>query len=247
MGLLLRGRRFFWPAPVLLVVTFLFLLPFANEKKLHYQQVSADPVTAFEKTMEMPMDERIRVIVEFWAIGINAGRELAFVVHGLQYGLTSLQYGASYRDALQQLVPRALWPDKPSFNQTINHSLVHRIGLVGKGDRYTSWGIGCLGEMVWNFGIVGLLGGLPITFLAASWLDKWAEHNLRQPIMMLLVKGGLFFVFMGLSAMVSMVTYVLWLCLVGYGVDRVFKIGRIPVRRAQPVRTHVPATSKLST
>ena len=245
MGLLLKGRRFLWMAPVFLVFTLLFLLPFANEKKLHYEQVSADPVAAFEKTIDMPMDERLQFVVDFWAKRINGARELAFVVHGLQYKRISLRYGASYRDALQQLVPRALWPDKPSFNLERNYYLARRIGLVSKEDRGTSWGINYLAETVWNFGILGLTWSPAITFLAASWLDKWAERSLRRPIMVFLVEGALFFVFMDLVGMVNVTTYVLWLCLVGYGVDRILKVRRIPVSRAQP--THVPAMYKLST
>ena len=246
MGLLLRGRRFFWPAPVLLVFTLFFLLPFAHEKKMHYQQVSADPVAAFEKTIDMPMDKRMRFVAEFWAIRINGARELAFVVHGLQYELISLRYGAIYWDALRQLVPRALWPGKPLFNRERNYYLARRIGLVKKGDRNTSWGLNYLAETVWNFGILSLLWVLPITFLAASWLDKWAERNLKRPIMVFLVKGALFFVFMDLVNMVNVTTYVLWLCLAGYGVDRILKTRRIRVSRAQPVRAHVPAVYKLS-
>ena len=247
MGFLLKGRRFLWLAPVLLVLTLLFLLPFAHEKKLHYEQVSADPVTAFEQTIDLPMDERLQLVADFWAKRINGARELAFVVHGLQYELISLRYGASYLDALQQLVPRALWPDKPSFNRERNYYLARRIGLVSKEDKRTSWGINYLAEMVWNFGILGLIWGPPITFLAASWLDKWTERNLSQPIMVMFVRGALFFVFMDLVGMVNVMTYVLWLCLVGYGVDRILRTRRIPVSRAQRVRTHVPTMYKPST
>jgi hypothetical protein len=247
MGLLLKSRRFLWTAPVFFVFTLLFLLPFANEKKLHYEKVSADPVAAFVKTIDMPVDKRAKFVAEFWAKRINGGRELAFVVNGLKSGLIVLRYGASYRDALQQLVPRALWPGKPSFNQEMNYYLARRIGLVDKGNRYTSWGISYFAETVWNFGILGLIWGVPIIFLAANWLDKWAERNLRRPIMVVLVRGALFFVFMDLVGMVNVATYVLWLCLVGYSVDRILKTERIPVSRAQPVRAHVPATYKLST
>jgi hypothetical protein len=247
MGLLLKGRRFLWMAPVILVFTLLFLLPFANENKVHNEQVSADPMSAFEKTIEMPMDERMQFVTNFWAKRINGARELAFVVHGLRYELISLRYGASYQDALQQLVPRALWPGKPSFNLERNYYLARRIGLVGKEDKGTSWGINYLAETVWNFGISGLIWGLPITFLAASWLDKWAERNLKRPIMLFLVKGALFFVFIDLVGMVNTTTYVLWLFLVGYGVNRILTIRTKPGSRAEPVRTHVPATYKLST
>ncbi len=247
MGLLLKGRRFFWMAPVCLVLILLFLLPFANEKKLHYKQVSADRLAAFEKTMELPMDKRMEFVADFWGKRINGARELAFVVHGLQYERISLRYGASYWEALQQLVPRELWPGKPAFNLETNYYLARRIGLVGREDRSTSWGINYLAETVWNFGILGLIWGLPITFLAASWLDKWTERNLRRPIMVILVKGALFFVFMDLVGIVNVTTYVLWLCIVGYGVDRILKIERIAVSRAQPGRAHVPAMYKLST
>jgi hypothetical protein len=144
-------------------------------------------------------------------------------------------------------VPRALWPGKPSFNLERNYYLARRIGLVGKEDKGTSWGINYLAETVWNFGISGLIWGLPITFLAASWLDKWAERNLKRPIMLFLVKGALFFVFIDLVGMVNTTTYVLWLFLVGYGVNRILTIRTKPGSRAEPVRTHVPATYKLST
>ena len=65
--------------------------------------------------------------------------------------------------------------------------------------------------------------------------------------MVILVKGALFFVFMDLVGIVNVTTYVLWLCIVGYGVDRILKIERIAVSRAQPGRAHVPAMYKLST
>ncbi len=241
MGLLLKGRRFLWVAPIILVFTVLILLPFANEKKLHYEQVSSDPMGALEKTIDMPIDERMQFLTGFWAKRIDGARELAFVIHGLKYRLISPRYGASYLEAVQQLVPRVLWPGKPSFNVERNYYLSRRIGLVGKEDKGTSWGINYLAETVWNFGILGLIAAVPFTFLAASWLDKWVDHNFKRPIMSLMVNGALFFVFIDLVGMVNTTTYVLWLCLVGYSVNRILARSTKHESRAKLVGIHAPA------
>jgi hypothetical protein len=65
--------------------------------------------------------------------------------------------------------------------------------------------------------------------------------------MLFLVKGALFFVFIDLVGMVNTTTYVLWLCLVGYGVNRILARSTKPESRAKLAGIYTPAAYRYFT
>jgi hypothetical protein len=72
-------------------------------------------------------------------------------------------YGRSVWEALQALVPRALWPDKPVFGGS-GDIVADMTGL--QLSKTTSWGVGNVMEFQINFGIPGLVIG----FFGLGWL-----------------------------------------------------------------------------
>lgn len=239
LGFALRGRRTMMFAPLLLVASIVILLPFANEKKTRYEQVVADPVGAFESTLTMPLYHRMQFMADFWGNRVDGARELAFVVDGLDSGLISLRHGLSYWEAIEQLIPRAIWPDKPSFNQENNYLLSRSIGLVSWNDEQTSWGVNYFAETVWNFGVLCVFWVLPVGLAAANWLDRQVQAWLRHALLIWLLEGALFFKFMDLVGVANTWEYVLWLCFVGLLIDRLAGIRGSWSPHSTPVPTAV--------
>ena len=143
----------------------------------------------------MPLGERLQFLSDSWAMRVDGACETAFVMNGLDSNLISLRRGVSYWEAIEQLVPRTFWPDKPEFNLETNHVLAQTIRLVGPADNDTSWCVNFLAETVWNFGLVSLLVALPVTFTLSTWLDRALHGWLKHPVALLVVEGALFFKF----------------------------------------------------
>jgi hypothetical protein len=206
--------------PVLAVaLALLVLLPFANEKKIHYQEVSRDPVGAFVRTLDLSMSQRVAFLTRFWAIRINAAREMGFVAHAIDAGRVPLRYGVSYWEAVQQLVPRALWPEKPSFNTTMNVDFARDIGLVAKTNKKTAWGVNVFAEAVWNFGGWALALFVPLFALGVAAIDELFARRIRHPTLRWVLGGALFFLIFGGASLVQMVTYLMWMFLFGAAGD----------------------------
>ncbi len=229
LGLILRRRRLVFSAQFLVILSLLFLLPFANEKKMHYEEVVADPLGTFAETLRATPSERSDFIIDFWAVRINGLREAAFVTRGLEGGDISYRYGLTYWEAAQQLVPRALWPSKPSFNQTTNYYLARQIGLLSWVDDHTSWGVNFFAEAIWNVGLWGLFLFVPILFFFINGLDKFVQKRVKREILRWLAQGALFFMFIDSVGLVNMATYLLWILVLVLLIERL--MGSIPVLR----------------
>jgi hypothetical protein len=243
LGLILRRRKLIFSAQFLVLLSLLFLLPFANEKKMHYDEVVADPLGTFGDTLEASPSERVDFVTDFWAVRINGLREAAFVTRGLQEGDISYRYGLTYWEAAQQLVPRALWPDKPSFNLTTNYFLAREIGLLSWGDDHTSWGVNFYAEAIWNLGLWGLFVFVPILFFLANRLDQFVRKSVRKEVLRWLVQGALFFMFIDTVGLVNMATYILWILLLSLIIERL--LDSVPVlEKPRRGRLLVPGSAR---
>lgn len=194
-------------------------LPFAHEKKVRYEEVMVDPISALGHTLRMPPADRLMFVANFWAIRINGAREIGHVVDGLEAGRVDLRGGLTYWEALQQLVPRVIWPAKPSFNETTNYDLARQLRLLGWEDFDTSWGISIYAEAVWNFGALSLAIFIPLAFWLAEKVDYVVARRTRRLIAGWLIRTSLFFQFLAIVGLVNVTTYVLWSFLVGKGLD----------------------------
>jgi hypothetical protein len=233
IGMFMRNRRQIMLPAATLVFALLFLLPFVHEKKIHFEEVSKDPVGTFGQTLDLSLEERSNFLAGFWALRINAARELGFVVDGLANGSIRERGGLSYWEALQQLVPRVLWPSKPSFNLITNFDLAREIGLVGKSDKTTSWGVNVFAEAVWNFGSPLMLLFVPLFCLLAAGLDRLIPTVARDPTVAWTLSATLFFQFLGGPGLVQVATYVLWL----------FLAARLASRLLETRAPHQPLTA----
>ena len=114
IGYLWRTRRV--AAPIVGIgITLLVVLPFAQLKKHNYAEVSLHPVSTFVETLSMSPATRLLSVAEFWAVRIDGALEMAYVENALYSGQLQLRGGLTYLEAMEQLIPRVLWPEKPSF------------------------------------------------------------------------------------------------------------------------------------
>jgi hypothetical protein len=233
LGLMLRGGRMLIASQLLLVASLLFLLPFANQKKIHYDNVIADPFTTFGEILETSLEERLRFVGDFWSIRINGLREAAFVSKGLAEGDISYRYGETYWEALQQLVPRVVWPDKPSFNQTSGFTLPREIGLLSWRDQSTSWGVNFYAEAIWNIGQSGLLLFVPLLFFLVAKLDEVILKRMNNDVLRWLVQGALFFMFIDCVGLVNMGTYLIWSIIIAVVIESALR-AVLPLRDSSP-------------
>jgi hypothetical protein len=95
-------------------------------------------------------------------VGLNAMR--------LQQGAIDYRYGETLLNGLIQLIPRALWPGKPTFGGS-NDLVAEMTGL--ELSKETSWGVGNVMEFYANFGMPGVIGG----FLGLGWLLGWLDRR----------------------------------------------------------------------
>jgi hypothetical protein len=223
LGLFLRHRKLLLPIATLLF-GLLIMLPFAHAKKLRFEEVRQDPVGQFAGTLDLSLEERLDFLARFWSLRINGARELGYVVDGLRAGRIQVRDGETYWEAVQQLVPRVLWREKPEFNRVANFKLARDVGLVSKGDKTTSWGVNLYAEAVWNFGTFALLLFLPL-FTFGAWLIDRLAARLRDPSTATVVSSTLFFQFLTAVGLVTMVTFLLWLFLFGFLLDRLLRSG----------------------
>jgi hypothetical protein len=220
-------------ALILAVLVIALAIPFAHEKKVRYDEVTARPVQTLTDLALMPIGERLAILTGFWAVRIDSAREIGYVVDGLESGVIGHRGGLTYWEAVQQLVPRVIWPGKPSFNETTNYYLARQLGLVGWDDVDTSWGVSLFAEAVWNFGIAALVIFIPAMFTLTGWVDRRACGQMRHEITGWLVRIVLFFLFLAVVGLVNATTYVVWGVLTVKGLDVWLSLGR---QRLAPAR-----------
>lgn len=226
LALLLRRPDRPLRALTLAILAIALAVPFAHEKRVRYADVIARPVETLVEMAAMPVGERLAVLTGFWAVRIDSAREIGYVVDGLESGVIGLRGGLTYWETIQQLVPRVIWPGKPSFNETTNYYLARQLGLVGWDDMDTSWSVSLFAEAVWNFGTPALLLFIPVIFALTDWIDRCVGRQMRQPVTGWLMRVVLFFLFLAVVSLVNSATYVAWGFLVVKALDVWLTMGR---------------------
>jgi hypothetical protein len=101
-------------------------------------------------------------------------------------GVVPYQYGRLYSYAVVSLIPRFLWPEKPSMNEA-NQFYQVAYGVTAQKDlKSVSISVGLLAEGYINF---GWLGAAVVMFLLGVLLDFWNETLLTGRSMLLLGLG----------------------------------------------------------
>jgi hypothetical protein len=212
-GLVLRNKKLFWIGLVLGPLFLLFVLPFQNLKKagkIRDDQSYSDAFVISLNSKASPFD----LAVNFVAYRLNYGRESAYVIRGIDRNYIEYRYGETYMEMVLQLIPRVVWPDKPSYNYYTGFVLPRKIGLSARIDRHTSWGVNYFAEFLYNFP----LQALPIFFLVywgiLIWLDKLSSKMSLLPELRMLLQFALFFQVLSTVTIVNAATYFLWIFIV---------------------------------
>jgi hypothetical protein len=96
-------------------------------------------------------------------VRLNQNMFVGLAAARIKQGQVDFLNGQSVSDGVISMIPRALWPDKPTTAGS-GQTVAEMTGLQLNED--TSWGVGNVMEFYINFGIPGVMGG----FLALGWL-----------------------------------------------------------------------------
>lgn len=212
IGLVLRNKKYLLTAILAGPLLFIVILPFQNIKKRGDIKEGAY-IEAIATSMDSKVDP-IDVATGFLAYRMNYGRESAYVLRGIDKQYISYRYGETYQELVLQLIPRFVWPDKPSYNHFTGFVLPRKIGLSAKIDRTTSWGVNYFAEFMYNFP----RGYLPFFFLII-WLlfkgfDALSESMKLAPGVRLLLQFSLFFQVLNTVSIVNSATYFFWIFII---------------------------------
>ena len=118
-------------------------------------------------TLEERLDRVSRIFTDFELFDPSNSRHLAaldarlnqnhfvgLAVLRLDQGTIDYRYGETFWHGILQLIPRVIWPEKPSFGGS-NDLVAEMTGL--KLSRETSWGVGNVLEFYVNFGMTGIV------------------------------------------------------------------------------------------
>ncbi len=87
--------------------------------------------------------------------------------------------GATFLPILSKLVPRFLWPDKPSEDS--GNRWARQFGYIGPGDFTTSFNLPWLTEMYINFGWAGVVGVSILVGALISFITRWLVFGAQTP------------------------------------------------------------------
>ena len=163
-------------------------------------------------------------------VGLNMMSELCYMNLFYDRGLLNLSMGLDYLKELANVIPRALWPDKPLIG--IDYSL-----LRGFGGSTSDIGVvatishGIIGQGFMNFG--PLFGPVVSALIFAAWTALLARFRQQQDSVLRL---SLFLLGLGLTFNLGrdVTLLVLWPMVFGYVLVRLLepfpKIGAIPIK-----------------
>jgi hypothetical protein len=189
---------------------FLLVAPFLQYKKHRSGDSDYNLMAGLIQSQHITMDDRIEQSFGFISARVNGVREMGFVGNGLSQGLTDKRLGETYFEALQQLVPRIIWPSKPIFNYTSGYLIARQIMLLGWEDEYTSAAITIWPEGVVNFGPYFLLVFVPFVFFCATQVDRYTRKFISESAGVWLLDTTYFFIAFNLVSVVQFGTQFIW-------------------------------------
>ncbi|MBX3256522.1 MAG: hypothetical protein KF862_20465 [Chitinophagaceae bacterium] len=212
-GLVLRNKRFFWLGLLAGPFFLLFILPFQNLKKAGKIKEDESYTDAFLISLNSrtnPFD----MALNFVAYRLNYGRESAYVVRGIDRKYIDYRYGETYQEMFLQLIPRVLWPDKPSYNYYTGFVLPRKIGLSSKFDRHTSWGVNYFAEFLFNFPLRFLPIFFMLYWMILRWFDSLPSKMELSIELRAMLQFALFFQVLSTVNIVNAATYFLWIFII---------------------------------
>jgi hypothetical protein len=215
-----------WPVAVVSASIALVVLPISALKKGSYEELMAKPVEMATGALADPIVDRVQSLIYFWSIRIDSAREIGFTEWATDAGKLVPRGGVAYWEAVEQLVPRVFWPDKPVFGWYSGYYVPRAIGLLYWQDTGTSWGLPLIPEFVSNFECGHLLWLIPLTFLCLQKLDLFCQKVIRGNRIRELLRLSLFFLFLSVMGIAFVVSYTLWLIIAAYIIGRYFARSR---------------------
>jgi hypothetical protein len=163
-------------------------------------------------------------------IGLNMMSELCYMNMFYDRGLLNLSMGLDYLKELANVIPRAIWPDKPLIG--IDYALLRGFGgSTGDIGVVATISHGIIGQGFMNFG--PLFGPIVSALIFAVWIALLARFRQQQDSVLRL---SLFLLGLGLTFNLGrdVTLLVLWPIVFGYVLVRLLepfpKIGAIPVK-----------------
>lgn len=132
-------------------------------------------------------------------VGFEMFRELLFL-NRLVPEQADYKYGHTYLVQLVNPIPRFLWPNKPTGDGGLELAII-QTGVNSRGQAHLTIAPGILGEMYWNFGIIGLIGiSMVLGWMAKSW-DQIRPFASQSLLAFTVFAAGLAVVFVSGRAM----------------------------------------------
>lgn len=204
------------------VAAMIFIFPFIQFKKANYEQFQSDPIGSFLDSQAISPNERLEMTTLFAAERLNSMREISYITNAIEQRIIGYKFGETIIESVTQLVPRALWPDKPSFNTIYNRLLSREIGLVGKEDQGTSWGVNFIAEFAYNFDVWFYVLYIPLVFTIFHGFDCLGKWLCKRPETSLFLPLTLFCIGFNGYSMSMLSTYILWTFFVYKSADILF-------------------------
>jgi hypothetical protein len=134
-------------------------------------------------------DARVADVTETKHIGLNMASELTYCIQFVENGTISLSYGTRYLAELANIIPRAIWPDKPLIG--IDYSLARGYGTEGVDiGVFATISSGLIGQGVLSFGV--WFGPIAAAFLMGLWVALLARFHVQgTPLRLCLYLVGL--------------------------------------------------------
>lgn len=124
--------------------------------------------------------------------GLNMASELMHITEYLQDGSLKLSYGRDYFDELVNIVPRAIWPDKPLIG--IDYAIVRGFGGANSDiGVFATVSTGMIGQGVLNFG--PFFGPTAVGMLMGAWVGILNRVRVQGGV----PRAALFLVGLGLT------------------------------------------------
>jgi hypothetical protein len=154
------------------------------ERATYWLQTSLDK---WEAVVTRPTAENLREVVNPSVSRVSLLAQTANVIDQTP-SVVPYQYGKLYSYLAISLIPRFVWPDKPSVNEA-NQFYQVTYGLTQEGElEGVSISVGVLVESYMNFGWLGVLG---IMFLLGVFFDFYQELFFSQSSGLLMASIGL--------------------------------------------------------
>lgn len=187
---------------ILSVILILIVLPFQQLKKNSDYRITEVDNLSFV--------EGVNLAAPFLVSRLNYCREMAYVGYAVDHGTLDISFGGTYKNLLVQIVPRAIWPSKPLFNNQYGREIGQTIGLIGYNDEYTSWAVNPFAEFMYNFNRKYLVFFVFILFYFFYLIDIWVRRISLSGALRAYLVLTLFFICLNLVSVVFTSTYIIW-------------------------------------